>query len=259
MPEVIAIANHKGGVGKTTTCINLAAAMQEAGSQMLIIDIDPQGNATSGCGIDKGSINYSSYDVLMRDIPLEEAEQKTEEGFSLLPTNSDLIAAELELAGKMAREQFLKRALEKYRRIDQFDFILIDCPPSLNMLTLNALVAADSILIPVQCEFFSLEGLARLEDTLREVKQALNPKLYTKGVVRTMSSRNNLNDEVSRQLKHYYGEDLLQTMIPRSIRVAEAPSHSQSILAYDSSSKGSLAYRDLAQEILRRTTDKQRQ
>ena len=259
MPEVIAIANHKGGVGKTTTCINLAAAMQEAGSQVLIIDIDPQGNATSGCGIDKDSIHYSSYDVLMRDIPFEAAEQKTEEGFSLLPTNSDLIAAELELAGKMAREQFLKRALEKYTRIDQFDFILIDCPPSLNMLTLNALVAADSVLIPVQCEFFSLEGLARLEDTLREVKQALNPNLHTRGVVRTMSSRNNLNDEVSRQLKHYYGEDLLQTMIPRSIRVAEAPSHSQSILAYDSSSKGSLAYRDLAQEILRRTTDKQRQ
>ena len=259
MPEVIAIANHKGGVGKTTTCINLAAAMQEAGCRVLIVDIDPQGNATSGCGIDKASIRHSSYDVLMRDIPFEEVEQQTEEGFSLLPTNSDLTAAELELAGKMAREQFLKRALEKYSRIDQFDFILIDCPPSLNMLTLNALVAADSVLIPVQCEFFSLEGLARLEDTLREVKQALNPKLCTRGVVRTMSSRNNLNDEVSRQLKHYYGEDLLQTTIPRSVRVAEAPSHSQSILAYDSGSKGSLAYRDLAQEILRRTPDRQRQ
>ena len=257
MPEVIAIANHKGGVGKTTTCINLAAALQEAGCRVLIIDIDPQGNATSGCGIDKTSIKYSSYDVLMRDIPFEEVEQKTEEGFSLLPTNSDLTAAELELAGKMAREQFLRRALEKYSRINEFDFILVDCPPSLNMLTLNALVAADSVLIPVQCEFFSLEGLARLEDTLREVKQALNPKLHTKGVVRTMSSRNNLNDEVSRQLKHYYGEDLLQTTIPRSVRLAEAPSHSQSILAYDPNSKGSLAYRDLAQEILKRTTNNQ--
>ena len=259
MTEVIAITNHKGGVGKTTTCINLAAALQETGCKVLIIDIDPQGNATSACGIDKVSLEYSSYDVLMRDIPFEKAEQKTEEGFMLLPTNSDLTAAELELAGKIAREQFLKRTLEKYARINQFDFVLIDCPPSLNMLTLNALVAADSVLIPVQCEFFSLEGLARLEDILREVRQALNPKLHTKGVVRTMSSRNNLNEEVSRQLKHYYGEDLLQTTIPRSVRVAEAPSHSRSILAYDSNSKGSLAYRDLAQEILRRTTERQRQ
>lgn len=252
MGKIIAITNQKGGVGKTTTSVNLAASLAATKRRVLLIDLDPQGNATMGSGVDKRTVQSSIYDVLVeeRDIPsaVVAAERP---GYSLLPANDDLTGAEIGLLDIPQREQRLKRALEAVRR--DYDYILIDCPPSLNMLTLNALVAAEAILIPMQCEYYALEGLTALMKTVDKIRATLNPDLHVAGVLRTMfDPRNNLANDVSAQLVAHFGDRIYRTVIPRNVRVAEAPSHGLPVLLYDRSSRGAQAYLALAGEILRR-------
>jgi chromosome partitioning protein len=235
MGKIIAVANQKGGVGKTTTSINLGASLAAAKRRVLLIDLDPQGNATMGSGVDK------------RDV----AVAVEHSGYSLLPANSDLTGAEVALLEEIGREMRLRQALRPVR--DSYDYLIIDCPPALNMLTVNALVAADSVMIPMQCEYYALEGLSALLETVEKIRTLLNPSLKVEGLLRTMyDPRNNLSTQVSQQLVKHFGNKVYSTVIPRNVRLAEAPSHGLPALLYDRNSSGALAYLALAGEILRR-------
>lgn len=252
MSHIFAIANQKGGVGKTTTTVNLAASLARMNKNVLLVDLDPQGNATMGSGIEKNDLDVSVYDLLVQQALLENIVLKTPvAGFDLLPANSDLTAAEVELLDKEGRDHRLRDILTQSNVT--YDYILIDCPPSLNMLTINALVAADGVLIPMQCEYYALEGLSALSETVQAVAAALNPGLSIEGIVRTMyDPRNKLSQEVSDQLIEYFGDTVYRTIIPRNVRLAEAPSFGVPVIVYDKSSRGALAYIALAGEILRR-------
>ncbi|NNE04662.1 MAG: ParA family protein [Xanthomonadales bacterium] len=252
MARIIAVANQKGGVGKTTTCVNLVAALADMHYRTLLVDFDSQGNATVGCGVNPRSLERSAYDVMTGQASVSEAIIKLPElGFDLLPSNSDLTAAEVEMMQQEQREYRLQQALDEVA--PQYGWIVIDCPPSLNMLTLNALTAANSVLIPIQCEYYALEGLASLLETIEQVRASVNPGLEIEGLLRTMFDvRNNLSSAVSDQLEEHFGEQVYRTMVPRNVRVAEAPSHGVPVLRYDPGSRGALAYIGLAGEILRR-------
>jgi chromosome partitioning protein len=252
MARIIAVANQKGGVGKTTTCVNLVSALADMNYRSLLVDLDPQGNASVGCGVNARELEVSALDVLQDECGVAEAMLHLDElGFDVLPSNSDLTAAEISLLQVDEREYRLKSALEKVAH--QYAWIVIDCPPSLNMLTLNALTAANSVLIPMQCEYYALEGLASLLDTIEQVRNSVNPGLEIEGLLRTMyDARNNLSGAVSEQLFEYFGERVYRTLIPRNVRVAEAPSHGLPVLRYDPTSRGALAYLGLAGEMLRR-------
>lgn len=252
MGNIFAVTNQKGGVGKTTTTVNLAASLAEYGKKVLMIDLDPQGNATTGCGLDKNDINNSSYEVIMAEARAADTILSPEGlGFDVMPTNSDLTAAEVELLEIKLREHRLRIALESTR--EKYDYILIDCPPSLSMLTVNALVASQGVLIPIQCEYYALEGLSSLLRTIERVKQRANPQLDITGLLRTMfDARNNLANQVSRQLINHFRDKVFHSIIPRNVRLAEAPSHGMPVLAYDRGSRGSIAYMALASEFMRR-------
>ena len=251
MGRIIAIANQKGGVGKTTTAVNLAAALAAVPRRVLLVDMDPQGNATMASGVDKRELENSSCEVLLGECPAADAIVKSAEGYDLLPGNIDLTAAEIRLMDESAREQRLKTALAPLR--DHYDYLLVDCPPSLSLLTLNALAAADGVIVPMQCEYFALEGLSSLVDTIEALKGKLNPALQIDGIVRTMFDvRNNLANAVSNELTQHFGDKVFRSIIPRNVRLAEAPSHGQSIVGYDRSSRGGIAYLGLAGEIVRR-------
>ena len=249
--HVIAIANQKGGVGKTTTTVNLGASLAALGERVLLIDLDPQGNATMGCGCDKNAVELNIYDWIMHKKPLAEVVFQVKPNFQLMPSNTDLTAAEIELMQQTSREKRLQERLAVVA--EDFDFVLIDCPPSLNILTLNALVAAQGVLIPMQCEYYALEGLTALRETIAGVRQTANPNLVLEGILRTMyDPRNGLTRDVSRQLIKHFGDDVFRTVIPRNIRLAEAPSHGEPVLYYDRTSRGSVAYQALAGELRRK-------
>ena len=252
MAKVIAVANQKGGVGKTTTSINLAVSLAAARRRVLLIDLDPQGNSTMGSGVDKTSLAVSNYDVLMDEATLEEISVYVEHSnYTLAPSNADLTGAEVGLLDEIGRELRLRHALESVR--DHYDYILVDCPPALNMLTVNALAAADSVMVPVQCEYYALEGLSALLDTIDKIRRILNRDLQVDGLLRTMyDPRNNLSGQVSQQLMKHFGNKVYSTVIPRNVRLAEAPSHGLPALLYDKNSSGALAYLALAGEVLRR-------
>lgn len=251
MAKKLAIVNQKGGVGKSTTAVNLSAALVEMGVKVLLGDIDPQGNATSGVGIDKSRLEYSIYDVLINEVDVREAILETEiENFHILPANIDLAGSEIELVSMISRESKLKNVIS---RVDaDYDFIFFDCPPSLGLLTLNALTAADGILVPIQCEYYALEGLGQLINTFRLVQNNLNPELEIEGVLLTMyDARTNLSQQVIDEVMNYFKDKVYKTIIPRNVRLSEAPSFGQPITTYDSSSRGAQAYRDLAKEVIK--------
>ncbi len=253
MKRVIAVANQKGGVGKTTTAVNLAASLTATKRRVLLVDLDPQGNATMGCGVDKHTLSRTSCDVMLGDCTAMEALVAVEfGGFMLLPSNQDLTAAEVRLLTMSTGREFkLRNALKPIR--EDFDVILIDCPPSLNMLTLNALVAADSVMVPMQCEYYALEGLSSLMHTVEQVRGSINTDLEIEGLLRTMfDPRNNLANEVSQQLIEHFGAMVFRTVIPRNVRLAEAPSFGKPALLHDKESRGALAYLALAGEMIRR-------
>ncbi|MGY0651903.1 ParA family protein [Luteimonas sp. A537] len=256
MARIIAIANQKGGVGKTTTAVNLASALAQTPKRVLLVDLDSQGNATMGSGVDKRELAASTCDVLLEEVSAADALVRTPEGFDLLPGNTDLTAAEIELMDEEGREQRLKRALDPLR--PKYDYIIIDCPPALSLLTLNALTAADSVLVPMQCEYYALEGLSSLLQTIEALKQKLNPALEIEGVLRTMFDvRNNLTNAVSAELVTHFGDKVFRTIVPRNVRLAEAPSHGQSIVGYDRASRGAIAYLGLAGEVIRRQRERE--
>ena len=247
MGKIIAVVNQKGGVGKTTTAVNLTAALKDLGLRTLLCDFDPQANATSGLGVDKRKIKYSIYDVVINDVPAEAAIVKTSYG-DVLPSHANLAGAGVELISTAHRERQLANALEKIRA--NYDIILIDCPPSLELLTLNGLCAADGILVPVQCEYYALEGLSDLMSTLRMVKRKMNPRLEIFGVALTMfDGRTNFSTQVAQEVRRHFPGKVFTTVIPRNIRLAEAPSHGIPVTAYDRSSRGSVAYKAMAEEI----------
>ena len=252
MGRIIAIANQKGGVGKTTTSINLAACLAEKGQKVLVIDIDPQGNTSSGFGLDKDELEDTIYDVILQEKSLKDVIVKDViENLDIAPSNVNLAGAEIDLIGVEKREYVLKRAIEKVK--DSYDFIVMDCPPSLSMLTVNAMSAADTVLVPIQCEYYALEGLTQLLHTIELVKQRLNKKLVLEGVVFTMyDSRTNLSLQVVENVKDNLNQTIYKTIIPRNVRLAEAPSHGQPINIYDSKSAGAEAYRLLAEEVIER-------
>jgi len=247
--KIVAIANQKGGVGKTTSCVNLAASIAAQGRSVLMVDLDPQGNATMGSGIDKHQLEHSILEVLMAECEPTEAVHSTQAGYDIIPSNRELTAAEVELMTASRKEFRLSQALAKIK--GRYDYVFIDCPPSLNMLTLNALVAADSVLVPMQCEYYALEGLTGLVETIQSVQDTVNKNLKIEGLLRTMyDARNRLTGEVSEQLHKHFGDKVFKTVIPRNVRLAEAPSFGQPALIYDKTSQGAQAYMELAREVL---------
>lgn len=252
MPRIIAIANRKGGVGKTTTTVNVATAMAAAGKKVLVIDLDPQSNASTSLGIDKHGNMVSSYEVIIGERSLSEAVIWTEiPNFSIVPASPDLAGAEVELIDKERREYALKDALSK--TVTSYDYVLIDCPPSLSLVTINALVAADAVIVPLQCEYLALEGMTDLISNINQIKKHFNPKLELQGVVLTMyDGRNNLTQMVEEDVRNFFGKKVYQTVIPRNVRVSEAPSHGKPVLLYDFKCSGSQAYISLAGEVLKR-------
>jgi chromosome partitioning protein len=254
LTRIIAITNQKGGVGKTTTAINLCACLARSGSRVLLVDIDPQGNATVGSGLEMRTLEQGVYEVLLGESSIQEALVKTEAGYELLPSHPDLSGAQVEMQEIPHKDFMLKTALQSVA--DRYDFIIIDCPPALNVLTVNALTAAREVLIPVQCEYYALEGLSSLLETVDLVRQGLNPDLNVLGMVRTMyDRRNSLAGEVAEQLQEHFEDRLFRTVIPRNVRLAEAPSYGKPVIEYDRQCAGSQAYLALACEVLRRTPD----
>jgi len=257
MGKIIAVANQKGGVGKTTTCVSLCAALKEAGVKVLLCDMDPQSNATSGMGVKKSKSDHNMYHVLIEGVDVRKAVSKTPHG-DLLPSNSIMSGAGVELVMMDDREFVLKNVLATIR--DDYDFIFIDCPPSLEMLTLNSLCAADTVLIPIQCEYFALEGLTDLMTSIRRTKSSLNPELEIEGVLLTMyDTRTNLSSQIATEIKKHFKEKTYNIAIPRSVRIAEAPSHGKPIISYDRSSRGSQTYQELAKEFLKRNNHKKKE
>ncbi|MBR2215735.1 MAG: ParA family protein [Selenomonadaceae bacterium] len=251
MAKIIALANQKGGVGKTTTAVNLAACLAAEGKKVLLVDTDPQGNATSGLGLNKSDLKHTIYQVLINNVPAAEAICDTDFALALLPANIELAGAEVELVAAISRENRLNKALSPLR--EQYDYILIDCPPSLGLLTLNALTAADSVLMPIQCEFYALEGVAQLMNTIELVRSNLNADLAIEGVLLTMyDSRTKLSEQVADEVRENFKELVYETVVPRIVRLSEAPSFGEPIIAYDKRSKGSVAYRQLAKEVIAR-------
>ena len=252
MTKVIAVANQKGGVGKTTTAVNLSASLTLAGHRTLLIDLDPQGNATTGCGLSADATQRSARDWLMQEASLGQVLAQCAAGFDLVPANRDLTAAEVGLLDVQRREARLRSRLKDEARVREYEFILVDCPPSLNILTLNALVAAHSVLVPMQCEYYALEGLTALLDTLDRVRRRVNPNLAVEGLLRTMyDPRNSLSRDVSRQLMAHFEKKVFRTVVPRNVRLAEAPSHGLPAILYDRHSRGAVAYMALAEELVK--------
>lgn len=251
MGEKIAIVNQKGGVGKSTTAVNLGASLSEMNKSILLVDVDPQGNATSGLGIEKSDLEESIYDVLIDGVDIREAILPTKiKKFSILPANIDLAGAEIELVSTISRESRLKTIIKEIN--EEYDFIIFDCPPSLGLLTLNALTAADGIIVPIQCEYYALEGLGQLMQTVNLVRDNLNPDLEIKGVLLTMyDARTNLSQQVIEEVRNHFEDTVYETIIPRNVRLSEAPSFGQPINIYDSNSKGAKAYRKLAREVVK--------
>jgi len=251
MAKVLSITNQKGGVGKTTTAINMSASLSRLGQKILLVDLDPQGNATAGSGIDRDNQDATVYEVLLHTTPVQDAIVTTASGYDVIASNRELSGALIELVDEEHREFRMREALQAVR--EEYDFILIDCPPSLDLLTVNALVASDAVLIPMQCEYFALEGLTELVNTVRKIRLAFNPDLNIEGLLRTMfDRRNSLAREVSSQLEKHFGDKVYHTVIPRNIRLAEAPSYGKPVLEYDKRSKGARAYLALAGEVLGR-------
>ncbi|HAO6012273.1 TPA: ParA family protein [Listeria monocytogenes] len=250
MSKVIALANQKGGVGKTTSSVNLSSSLAFLGKKVLLVDIDPQGNASSGVGVNKGEIEHCIYDVLVDDVAIQDVLQKTDlDNLNVIPATIQLAGAEVELVPAISREIRLKKAIDSIR--DDYDYVIIDCPPSLGLLTLNALTAADSVLIPVQCEYYALEGLSQLLNTIRIVQKHLNEDLQIEGVLLTMlDARTNLGIQIIEEVKKYFQNKVFNTIIPRNVRLSEAPSHGKPILLYDAKSKGAEVYLELAKEVV---------
>ncbi len=254
LPRVIAIANQKGGVGKTTTAVNLGAALADEGFRVLIVDLDPQGNATTGVGLNPRDVSGSIYDVIMSDAPIDDCIEPTAiKNLFVAPATIDLAGAEIELVPQISRELKLKRALDAVR--DQFDLALIDCPPSLGLLTVNGLAAADDVIVPIQCEYYALEGLGQLLRNVALVQANLNPSLDVRGIILTMyDARTKLADQVVEEVRDYFGAKVYKTVVPRTVRLSEAPSYGQPITVFDSTSRGAKAYRELAKEVSRGAT-----